>query len=96
MAFDNNKKLFPVVYKEKIIQNTHIKSVERHMASEVQFLHLVPETNEIIAIGNNKMMIYFIEDNLSTVLQRTCDISLDKLNESIINIASQMKLLINL
>ena len=38
------------------------------MASEVLFLHLVPETNEIIAICLNKLLIYLIEDSLSTVL----------------------------
>lgn len=66
-AFNLENILHPVVYKEKLIQNYHYKAVERHLTSDIQQLVLVESSNEIIAVGNNKLLIYLIEENQSTV-----------------------------
>lgn len=56
MAFDMTNRLFPVVYKERIIRNSELKVLERHMAGDIQWIQV--NGSDLIGVGVNRVMIY--------------------------------------
>ena len=77
LCYSASNKIYPIVFKEKIIRNKNIRLLEKDLQPEISHIQLIEETNEILAIANSKVYVYQIEDNLSTSLKRNVDFAID-------------------